>query len=235
MPVPAPTSGSPDDGGPADRKRWLLMGLVALAALSAVIAGVVIVSSGGSGRPAESPEAPVRTSGESLIVGRPDAPAKVVIFEDFGSAPSRDFEIASRDFLEVEAAKGDVLVEYRPFHLTEGYSRRALEAWAAVLQRGNAHEAMRFHELLFERQPGTSAPAPSDAELDAWAVEAGADEGVVRAGLEHPDSAFLESAREAARAAGVVLPPMVFLDGKRLDLGSGVEVADLLQRWILRG
>ena len=234
MPVPAPAATSPDDGGPEDRSRWLLLGLVGLAALSAVIAAVVIFSSGGSSRPAEDPEAQVRIRDEALIVGRSDAPTKVVIFDDFGSTPSRNFEIASRDFLEVEAAKGDVLVEYRPFHLTEGYSRRALEAWAAVLQQGSAPEARRFHELLFDRQPATRETVPTDAELDAWAVEAGADEGVVRAGLAHPDSAFVDSAREAARASGVVKTPTIFLDGKPLDLGSGIEVADLLQRWILK-
>ncbi len=234
MPVPAAAATSPDDGGPADRKRWLFLGLVALAALSAVIAAVVIFSSGGTPKPAGDQEVQVRASHEAMIVGRTDAPTKVVIFEDFGSAPSREFELASRDFLEVAATKGDVRVEYRPFHLTDGYSRRALEAWSAVLQHGSAQEAMRFHELLFDRQPATRGPVPTDDELDAWAVEAGADEGVVRAGLERPDPAFIESAREAARAAGVVQVPAVFLDDKPLDLGSGIELADLLQRWILK-
>lgn len=233
MPVATPSSPPPDTGGPAARHRLLLPGLGALAAVSAVIAAVVIAASGGQPTPPPAPEAQVRTSDESLIVGAPDAPTKVVVFEDFAGPASREFEIASRDFLEVEAARGEVLVEYRPFPPTEGYSRQAVEAWAAVLQEGSAEQAMAFHELLFDRQPQQGGTPPSAADLEAWAVEAGADEGVVRVGLERADPTFVDAARAAAREADVAGVPSVVVDGRPLERATGTELADRLQRQIL--
>ncbi len=226
----APTS--PEDEEPP-RSRRLLFGLVALGVVSAVIAGVVIFSSGGSTAPPEDPEAKLRTSGESLTVGSSDAPTKVVVYEDFGSRQSRDFETASRDFLRVEAAQGKVLVEYRPFSLADGYSRRALEAWAAVLEGGTPKQALAFHDELFDRQPASGAAAPAASDLEAWAVDAGVDKGLASDAVERSDPDFVEAARRSARAAGVETAPTVLVDGKPFGSGNGVELADQLQRKIL--
>jgi protein-disulfide isomerase len=226
-----PTSGEGDDT--PERSRRLLLGIAVLGAVSAVIAGVVIFSSGGSTTRTEDPEAQLRASGEALIVGSPDAAPKVVVFEDFGDRQSREFEIASRDFLQVEAAQGNVLVEYRPFHLADGYSQRALQAWAAVLEGGTAKQAMAFHDELFDHQPDAGAAAPAASKLEAWAVDAGVDKGMVREALEHPSSDFVEAARRAARASGVESTPTVLVDGKPSGPGTGVELADQLQRRIL--
>ena len=197
---------SRDADGPPERSRRLLIALVVLGTVSVVIAAVVIASSGGSTTRAEDPEAELRAGGESLIVGNPDAPTKVVVFEDFGDPHSRDFEIASRDFLQVEAAQGDVLVEYRPFPLTDGYSLLAIEAWAAVLEGGTATQAMAFHDELFDRRPDAGAAAPEAAELEA---------------------------RRSAGAAGIETVPTVLIDGEPFGTGPGVELADRLQRRIL--
>jgi protein-disulfide isomerase len=229
-----PTSPTSQEGdGPPERSRRLLLGIAVLVAVSAVIAGVVIFSSGGSTTRVEDPEARLRTSVESLIVGQPTAPTKVVVFEDFGNRQSREFEIASRDFLQVEAAQGDVLVEYHPFHLADGYSRQALEAWAAVLENGTAEQAMAFHDELFDRQPAAGAAAPTAAQLEGWAVDAGVEKGMVSDALEQPDSEFVEAARQSARAAGIKTAPTVLVDGKPFGAGTGVKRADQLQRKIL--
>ena len=229
-----PTTATSQEGdGPPERSRRLLLGIAVLGAVSAVIAGVVIFSSGGSTTRAEDPEAKLRTSGESLIVGNSGAPTKVVVFEDFGNRQSREFEIASRDFLEVEAAQGDVVVEYHPFPRANGYSLLATEAWAAVLENGKAKQARAFHDELFDRQPADGAAAPSAAQLEEWAVEAGVEKGMVSDALEQPDPAFAEAARKAARAAGIRTVPTVLVDGEPSGDGTGVELADQLQREIL--
>ncbi len=226
----APTS--PEDEEPP-RSRRLLFILVALGVVSAVIAGVVIFSSSGSTAPPEDPEAKLRTSGESLTVGSSDAPMKVVVYEDFGGRQSRDFETASRDFLRVEAAQGKVLVEYRPFSPADGYSRRALEAWAAVLDGGTPKQALAFHDELFDRQPASGSAAPAASELEAWAVDAGVDKGLASDAVERSDPDFVEAARRSARAAEVETAPTVLVDGKPFGSGNGVELADQLQRKIL--
>jgi protein-disulfide isomerase len=226
----APTS--PEDEEPP-RSRRLLFILVALGVVSAVIAGVVIFSSSGSTAPPEDPEAELRSSGESLTVGKSDAPTKVVVYEDFGGRHSRDLETASRDFLRVEAAQGKVLVEYRPFSLTDGYSRRALEAWAAVLEGGTPKQALAFHDELFDRQPASGSAAPSPSDLESVAVHAGVDKALASDVGERSDPDFVEAARQSARAADVQTAPTVLVDGKPFGSGSGVELADRLQRKIL--
>jgi len=230
---PEPTAPTSLEDEEPPRSRRLLFGLVALGVVSAVIAGVVIFSSGGSTAPPEDPEAKLRTSGESLVVGSTDAPTKVVVYEDFGSRPSRDFETASRDFLRVEAAQGKVLVEYRPFSLTGGYSRRALDAWAAVLEGGAPKQALAFHDELFDRQPASSSAAPAASDLDAWAIDAGVGKALASDAVEREDPDFVETARRSARAAGVETAPTVLVDGKPFGSGDGVELADQLQRKIL--
>ncbi len=226
----APTS--PEDEEPP-RSRRLLFILVALGIVSAVIAGVVIFSSSGSTAPPEDPEAKLRASGESLTVGSSDAPTKVVVYEDFGSRQSRDFETASRDFLRVEAAQGKVLVEYRPFSPADGYSRRALEAWAAVLEGGTPKQALAFHDELFDRQPASGQAAPAASDLEAWAVDAGVDKGLASDAAERSDPDFVEAAQRSARAADVETAPTVLVDGEPFGSGNGVELADQLQRKIL--
>src|SRR4051812_13050725 len=77
------------------RSRPLMLALAALGVVSAVIAAVVIFYSGASTAPVDKPEAKVRTTGDSVVVGNPDAATKVVVHEDFGNRQSRDFETAS--------------------------------------------------------------------------------------------------------------------------------------------
>jgi protein-disulfide isomerase len=234
MPVAPPSRTPPGDDAPPDRSRRLVVVVGILGALSAVIAGLVIFSSGGATPPKE-PQAQVRASGQSLIVGRPGAPTKVIVYDDFGDPASRDFEIASRDFLRIEAAQGHVLVTYQPFRLTEGYSTQALEAWAAVVQRGTARQAMRFRDLLFDRQPDATGTSATPDQLEAWAVDAGVRKGIVSDGLSNPDSAFVESTQAAAHAGGVKTAPTILVDGGRLGAGSGIALADELQRRLLKG
>jgi protein-disulfide isomerase len=209
-----------------------LFALGGVAFVSAVIAAVVIVSSGGQPKRAQAPEAQVRTSDTSLILGRSDAPRKVVVFEDFADRASRELEIASRDFLEVEAAQGAVLVEYQLVPASGGTSSQAVRAWAAVLQEGTPEQALAFHSLLFDRLPAAGA-SPTAADLEAWAVEAGADPGDVSAGLDGAEPAFVGAAREVAAEADVEGLPTVIVDGQPLGQGTGVELADRLQRELL--
>ena len=167
------------------------------------------------------------------MVGSSDAATKVVVYEDFGGRQSRDFETASRDFLRVEAAQGRVLVEYRPFSLADGYGQRALEAWAAVLDGGTPKQALAFHDELFDRQPASGSAAPSSSDLEALAVDAGVDKTLARNVGERSDPDFVGAARRSARAADVETAPTVLVEGKRFGSGSGVELADQLQRQIL--
>ncbi len=226
------TTRPPDPGAPAERNTVLLMVLGALAVISAVIAGLVIFSSGEG--PADKPEAtaPVRAGDASLSVGRSDAPTKVVVYEDFASPESREFEMASRDFLRIEAARGSLLVEYHPYVAgSDDYSTDALQAWGGVLSAGTPKQALAFHDVLFDRQPSSGSPTPS--ELVTWAEDKGIDDQRVHAAMAQPADALVAAADRAALQAGVRRAPYVVLGDTPLSASSPTGLADTLQRRVL--
>jgi protein-disulfide isomerase len=221
----------PDPKAAAERNPVPLFVIGALIIISAVIAALVIFSSGEG--PARKPVAvaPVRASDTTLTIGPGSADTKVVVYEDFASPQSREFEIASRDFLRIEAARGSVQVEYRPFAHDTGYSADALQAWGGVLAAGTPKQAMAFHDVLFDRQPSSGTPTPS--QLVTWAEDKGIDSNRVHAAMAQPADDLAAAAGQAARTAGVTAPPLVTLDGTTLSADSPTALADTLQRRIL--
>jgi protein-disulfide isomerase len=213
----------------------LLVVIGALAAISVVVAALVIFSSGEG--PAERPEpaAAVRAGEQSVVVGRGTAPTQVVVLEDYASPESRAFEIASRDFLRIEAARGSVQVEYRPFATGAGYSRDAFLAWAGVLRAGTPDQALAFHDVLFDRQPDdASAEPPTPRQLVTWAKDVGVRDDAVFAAMATDDEELVAHAARAAREAGADRTPLVLLDGEPVTAETPTGLADALQRAILR-
>lgn len=215
----------PDGSAYSDGRTRLLLGGGVLVAVCAVIAGLVIFSSGGKAV-VPSPTASVTTTATSLVVGRTGAPATVLVREDLTDPDSRAFDVASRDYLEIMAAQGRIRVVYQPVHGTTapaGYARTALGAWAQVLRSGTPKQALRFQRLLLDAQPSAGGTAPGMIDL---ARRAGVrDTGVLSS---------LATAPPAALVAAGARSPQVLLDGRPVPGGSPVEVADTLQEALLR-
>ena len=216
-----------------ERNRRLLITLAIVVVLSAVVAGFVIFSGGGDSTTAAPVAVPAKASGQALVVGSNDkAKYKVVVYEDFLCPYCRQFETSSRDFLRIEAAQGTVQVEYRPFTTgAGGYSADALQAWGGVLAAGTPKQALAFHDVLFDRQPASGSPTPS--ELVTWAEDNGIHDKAVQAAMAQPGDALAAAAGQAARQDGATRPPFVVLDGKPLSADSPTALADALQRRIL--
>ena len=210
----------------------LLIVIGALVALSVVIAALVIFTSGGN--PARKPEAAaeVRLGEQAVIVGRDGAGTEVVVYEDFASPESRELAIASRDFLEIEAARGSVEVEYRPVAFEDdAYSRDAITALAGVLRTGTPAQGLSFHDLLFDRQPDPGSDVMP--EFRDWARDDGIDDTDVLEAVDADDAEFVAKANQAAADAGVNRIPTVLVDGEPLTAGSPTALADKLQRLLL--
>lgn len=231
MPNVASPSTSPDDETP-ERNRRILLVLGVLGAVSAVVAGAVIFSSSSDPVPPREPTAQVRAADDTLLVGASDAPMQVVVYEEFASAGSRTFELASRDFLRVEAALGHVQVDYRPVSLTDEVTATArLASWGEVVRQGSPQQALDFHDLLFDPQPGDDAMAA--AQIVSLAKKAGVRNSEVLEAVGAPDASIPASTRQRARAAGVRTTPTVLVDGQPFTAGSPTELADALQKKIL--
>ncbi len=234
MPV-APPASTPtvDDEAPTQGGRLLWIAVAVVGTLSAVFAAVVIFanSTAETTKP-QDPVAQVRAGDHFVSVGAPDAKTKVVVHEDFGSADSRTFVLASRDFLTIEAAQGKVLVEYHPVALADSdFSSGAWAAWDAVLEQGRPAQALAFHDLLFDVQPSPGDDAQQD--FRALARKAGVKDGAVLDSVEGADRSGARATRREAQGAGVTVTPSVRVDGKALTASSPVALADALQRLVL--
>jgi protein-disulfide isomerase len=217
-----------------ERRRRIVLTAVVLVVLAVIVGAGVLISSGGSspsqaGAPASKVGA--RADGQALVIGtNPNAP-KVVIYEDFLCPYCREFESSSRATLRDAAAKGDAVVEYRPFHLLQDdYSTLALAAWSAVLEKGTPDQALKLHDLLYENQPYESdTNKPGIDDLVDLAKKAGVKDSAVLDAMRQSNQEFVDAATATATKAGVQGTPTVTFDGKPL-VGSPSQLADTLKQ-----
>jgi protein-disulfide isomerase len=217
-----------------ERNRKILITVAVLVVLAVIVVAGVLIGGGGSSPSqagAAAAKVDARVDGQALVIGtNPDAP-KVVIYEDFLCPYCREFESASRTTLRDAAARGDVVVQYRPFHLLQDdYSTLALTAWSAVLQKGTPAQALKFHDLLYANQPYESdTNKPDIDDLVALAKKAGVKDSSVLDAMRQPNQPFVDAANTSATTANVQGTPTVILDGKQLE-GSPSDLADQLKQ-----
>ena len=211
------------------KEQMTLLGVVA-GVLVLVVGGFFFVRSLGSDKP---DTAPAGASGDfGLLIGEPDAPKSVVIYEDFLCPFCGQLEQTVGERLDAAVEAGEIKVEYRPLGFLErinDYSPQSANAFAVVLDASGPEVAKEFHDLLYADQPAESGPFPDDDDLVALAVKAGAEEADVRPGIE--DLAFegwVNAANEAASQEGINSTPSVFVDGKLVE-GEGLTVNDVAE------
>ncbi len=213
--------------------RLNMLGVAGLVAI--VIGGAVVLNvfrDNGPG-PVDAPAAGSSVYG--LALGDEQAPTSVVVYEDFVCPFCGEFEAASaQDFARL-ADEGKVVVDYRPFDLLgTAYSRDAAHAFSVVLTESGPEVAAVLHEMLFEQQPEESGPFPDVDWYVDLAVQAGADEDVVRPGIVEGDETWVDEATKEAVNAGVQGTPTILLNGEVFDdYGDMEEAASTLVSLIL--
>lgn len=199
----------------AERRRAALMiGGVVVAILAIVVAGFLVNRARDTSADVSAP--PAGSGNYGVTIGDPDAPHTVVIYEDFLCPYCGELEGASHEEMARLAEEGKVYVEYRPFDLLRtDYSLAAAAAFKVVLDEAGPEVAKTFHDELYADQPEESGPYPDADWLVDKAVEAGADEAAVRAGIEDGQGrSWVEEATKAADHAGVRGTPTIVLDGE---------------------
>jgi protein-disulfide isomerase len=210
------------------RRRNLMVGGVVGAVLLIVLVGF-FVSRSLDNTTDVSADAASSSSEFGVTIGPDDAPNKVVIYEDFLCPYCGELEKRTRDDLAQLADDGKVQVEYRPFNLLGGddetsYSARSAGAFSIVLDKSSPAIAKKFHDLLYENQPKETGPFPKSSELADLAVEAGADESVVRSPIENDEGAdWVTKATQAADDAGVQSTPTILLNGEVFQSGTTID------------
>lgn len=164
--------------------------------------------------------AAVARDGQHLVLGPTDAPVEVSVTEAFGCQACRDFELASRDFLYLDAAQRRVRVTYE---VVGAEPPEALGFYRTVLAEDPA-AARRLHVRLFDL---LATDRPSVDELVKVALTAGVPRSLALA-------AGRSAQGDASGAADTDLP-VVEVDGERVTDGRSVlDVARELQLRIAR-
>jgi protein-disulfide isomerase len=206
----------------AEKRRRLLGVLGVVLALLLVVGGALAFQKlTAKGDPI------VSTTSHFVAIGPKDAPHTVVVYEDFLCPYCGEFERASHEKLASLAAEGKVRVEYRPFVLLSGisdYSERSAGVFGVVLKTAGEGPAKKFHDLAYADQPEETGPYPTDDELIALAVKAGADETTVRDAIDHGEGTdWATAATDAASNANVSSTPTILLDGNPFQDGTTVD------------
>ena len=156
--------------------------------------------------------------------GQESAPVTVTIYEDFMCPFCGDFEQASEPMLKQYVDSGDVQVHYRVLSFLDrasdgaDYSTRAMNALGVVLDTAGPDVASAFHDLLFENQPAEGTTGPSDDELIAYAVEAGASEDAVSGPIRDVQfEQWVLNATDDASQDDVSSTPTVMVDGEVIE------------------
>lgn len=202
------------------RRRVLVVSVTVLAVVGIIVAIAVGVQSArdATGEAARPPTGVVNKY--AVPSGQADAPVEVAIYEDFLCPFCGDFEAASREMLKKYVDAGDVRVRYHVLSFldresTSHYSTRAANALGVVLDQAGPEVALKFHNLLYENQPGEGSAGLSDKQLVDYAVEAGATKSDVAGPIESLKfETWVINGSDAASKAGVNQTPTVKVDGK---------------------
>ena len=209
-----------------ERNRRFALIAAVLVLLGAIVAGGVWYSGGGGKSTAtgDTKGMALAAGDASLNMGDANAPVKVVIYEDFLCPYCRELETSTRDFLQQNAAKGKVYVEYHPINLLRqyDYSAKAMNAWAAVLKHASPSDALKLHNLFYDKQPYEEQSDQSLGNIEGWVKDVVGNDSKVLDAMKSQDTSFFATAQQAMTTDHINSTPTVFLNGKELPSTSGV-------------
>jgi predicted DsbA family dithiol-disulfide isomerase len=208
-----------------ERRRTFLSITGVVVAMVLIVAGGFLISRNRGGGPTSAASDP-GSGTVSTTIGKAGAPHSVVIWEDFLCPFCGELEKQTRTELATAADQGKVQVTYRPFNLLQtGYSQQTLEVFAATQHSAGDAVAKKLHDLFYEQQPSERGPFPSEDDIVALAVQAGADRATVQKSLDDGDAKrWADESTQDASDAGVQSTPTVLLDGHEV---TGRTVDDL--------
>jgi protein-disulfide isomerase len=203
----------------ARRRTLLVSSVIAVLVVVIVVVFVIVQNTRRDSETASATPPGNIGASNSIVVGEDSAPVKIVVYEDFQCPYCAQFESANRDQIAAWVKAGNVQMQYRPIAFldassTTEYSTRALNAAAAV-QNSDPADWVQFHNLLFENQPAEGTAGLTDAQLIAYAVQAGADKATITKDVnEQTYQGWTVRVTEDSSKAGISSTPTVLVNGK---------------------
>lgn len=215
------------------RRRSLTVSAVAVAVIVVIVVVVVVIQSRSSSPTVAARGVHGATGSYGFIVGKPDAPASMVVYEDFQCPVCKNFEDADGAMLNQKIADGTLKIEYRPIAFLDRmssteYSTRALNAAACVRNATGITEWKAYHDLLYKEQPAENTAGLTDTQLTTFANQAGAKAPAVGTCISNGTYRdWASSATDAASKDGVSGTPTIRLNGNNIDVGQLADPAGL--------
>ena len=201
------------------RRSLVVSGVVVVVLVILLAVGYAVQSRrDDTGTSAAAPAGAV--SGLAVPAGKASAPVEVTVYEDFMCPFCGDFEAAGRSAFSEDIAAGKVQFQYHVLNFLDdrsstNYSTRAANALAVVLDTSGQTVAKRFHDLLFENQPGENSAGLGDGQLVDLAVRAGAKKSEVRPGIDSLRfEGWVKKVADQASKDEVNSTPTVLVDGR---------------------
>ncbi|MCW2563153.1 MAG: protein-disulfide isomerase [Mycobacterium sp.] len=218
----------------ADRKRNLAIqiGLTSIVVIFAVALVLYIVMSG-SKKPVSGETKSVRVASSDVIKKEGSSDPKVVLslYEDFLCPHCGEFEQQFGPTVRKLISSGAVAADYYMVAILDrqgnGYSSRAANAAYCVADE-NKDAFQRFHDALFQQQPGEGAAAyPDNARLIEVARQAGAGGSV-------PDcinkGRYTEMSQGLAAATGIQATPTIKINGQEFTITDRTTPDELVAK-----
>ncbi len=217
------------------RKRTLTVSAVAVAVIVIVVGAFVFIQTRSSSPTVAAAGVHGSTGNYGFVVGKADAPASLVVYEDFQCPVCKSFEDTDSAMMDKKVADGTLKVEYRPIAILDrmsstDYSSRAANASACVRNATDSDTWKAYHDLLYKNQPAESSAGLTDEQLTTYATQAGAKApavGTCISGDTYQD--WVSSATDAASKAGVSGTPTVTLNGQNVSLDDLSKVTTFEQ------
>jgi len=208
----------------AERRRRALLGGIIGGLVVLVALVVVIVVQTQRTTTSASAAVPAHTvGGTAIVVGSATAPVTVDLYEDLQCPNCKNFEDQTGKTLAQLVAAGTVQARYHPMAFLDNatnnkYSTRALNAAAAVLDTAGSTAFQEFHDLLYANQPPETGTGLTDAQLIAYAHQAGATSSKVDTDIKNLTFGdWVKTVTDQASKDGVTATPTVLVKGKTLS------------------
>ncbi|MDQ1660133.1 MAG: hypothetical protein QOJ68_113 [Blastococcus sp.] len=209
----------------AERRRRSMIGgaVAAVVLVLAVVVGIVVQTQRSATSATARVPAHTADTGNVIVVGSATAPVTIDLYEDLQCPNCKAFEDSSGKTLAQLVAAGTVQAHYHPMAFLDNatnnrYSTRALNAAAAVVDTAGSAAFQKFHDLLYANQPPETGSGLTDAQLIAYAHQAGATGATVD--TEIKDLTFgdwVTKVTDQASKDGVTATPTVKVKGKALS------------------
>jgi protein-disulfide isomerase len=223
----------------ARRRRTIIGGISAGVVL---VIALVVVFAVQSNRTSTSPtaSAPAHTISSGLVipVGSTTStsgakPVVINLYEDLQCPNCKAFEAESGSTMAQLVAQGKAVLHYHEMAFLDSsandkFSTRALNAAAAVTNAAGDQAFQKFHDLIYANQTPESGPGMTDAQLIAYAKQAGATSSQVADAIKNQTYAdWTKKVTEQASKDGVTQTPTVIIGGKQVaDITpSGITAA----------